>query len=376
MNKKILLVSNTAWSIYNFRLGLMNFLRQKGFEPIAVAPSDEFVEKLKKAGFGFIGLNNLDRKGMNPLRDLALFFELRRIYKKENPAFILQYTIKPNVYGPLAAKLSKIKNICVITGLGYLFIKRPLVQKLGQLLYKASFLFSDRVIFFNPDDKKEFIEAGIVSEGKATLVKSSGVDVQYFSPVFCQKIKKDDNKTGFLLITRILSDKGIYEFIEAAKKVKTKYPDCDFNLLGVLDKDNPAAIEQNKVKDWEEEGIIKYLGTTEDVRPFICACDVFVLPSYREGIPKTNLEAMAMAKPIITTNVPGCRETLEDGKNGFLVSARNSQELAEAMFKMIEMGDGGRKKMGQYGREMILRKFDAKIVIEKYWEIIEEIIFN
>lgn len=378
--KKILLVSNTAWSIYNFRLGLMNLLKESGFEPVAVAPEDDYKDKITQAGFKFLPLKNLNRKGINPLRDLLLFFELFNLYRREKPVLVIQLTVKPNVYGPFAARLAGIKSVCVITGLGYLFIGRPVFRKIGFWLYRSSFRFAEKIVFLNSDDKDLFEKETIVLKEKSVLIKSSGVNCEKFSPGFCPpallagRQAKQPDKVIFLVISRLLSDKGVYEYVLAAGGVKQKYPDCEFRWLGSLDKDNPAVIKESELKDWQKKGILNYLGQTEDVRPFICGCDAVVLPSYREGVPKAVLEAMAMEKPVIAADVPGSRETVEGGKNGFLAKVKNAKSLEEAMVKMIEAGEAARREMGKYSREKALKEFDEKIVAGKYLSLIKEII--
>ncbi len=375
--KKILFISNTSWYIYNFRLGLMNILKKKSFEVIFCAPYDDYTKKLEKKGFRFIPIN-IDRKGKNPFKDLKLIWNLFRIYKKEKPHLALHFTIKPNIYGPIAAKLTNIKCLNTVTGLGYSFMKKNFFYGFVKILYKISFKITDRIFFQNNDDLKLFLENKIIDNtNKVVVVKGSGVNVGYFNLEFCKQIRKNDNTFVFILIGRLLWDKGIGEFVEAGKIIKKKYPAIEFQLLGPIDKGNPSGIPEERIKEWHKLGLIEYLGETTDVRPFICKSDCIVLPSYyREGIPRSLLEAMAMGKPIITADSVGCREVIGNDKNGFLVPVKNSKELADSMIKMIQIGEEKRKEMGKYGREKVLREFDERKVIDIYLKIIMEIVNN
>ena len=374
-SQKILIISNTAQGLYNFRIGLLRALRDSKFEVCVVATKDEFVEKIERQGFKYIPVKHLDRKGVNPIKDIKLMLELHGIYKRERPDLVIHYTIKPNIYGSIACRLAGVKSFCVITGLGYVFIKKNVLLKVVKLLYRISFSFANKVFFLNNEDKELFIEQGIVSPAKSILLKGEGINIDYFSPEFCQRFQKKGNNLSFLLIARMLWDKGVGEFVKAAEIVKKRFPDIEFQLLGPIDKGNPSGISENKIKEWEGQGgLIKYLGTTDDVRPFICKSDCVILPSYREGVPRSLLEAMAMAKPIITTDSVGCKEVIENGKNGFLIPIKNSKALAMAMIKMIELPEKKRREMGEYGRNKVIKEFDEKIIINTYLRIIQETI--
>lgn len=371
---KILIVSNTAFSLYNFRRGIMRALRDKGYEVVASAIDDRFSERIEKEGFKFIPIKNLNRKGTNPFEDLKLLFELYKIYRKEKPSLILHFTVKPNVYGAIAARFLNIPSVSSITGLGYLFMKRNTLNRIAARLYRVALSYARKVIFQNEEDKRLFVDGNIVKEDKTVITPGSGVDTAFFSPESCNVVERSKGKLIFLLVSRMLWDKGVGEFVEAAKSVKKEYSGAEFWLLGDIDKGNPSAISEEQIRIWQESGDIEYPGATVDVRQFICKAHVVVLPSYREGVPRSLLEAMAMEKPVITTDAAGCRETVEDGVNGFLVPVKDSHELATAMIKMIEMGEGKRIGMGKKGREKVLREFDEKIVIEKYLEIIGEVL--
>ena len=372
-NKKIILVSNTSWSIYNFRLNLMEKLKNKGYKIFFCSPYDEYVEKLKKYGFKYLKLN-ISRKGLNPIYEIFTIVKLYLIYKRIKPSLTLHYTIKPNIYGTIAARLARINCINTITGLGYVFLKKGLIFFIVLCLYKLTFKYPKRIFFQNKDDLDLFLEYKIIKKDKAVLVNGSGIDINYFHPNFC---KIDNKKTNFifLFIGRLLWDKGIGEFVEASKTVYGKYDNVKILILGSIDKGNPRSISEIDLEYFTKHKYIKYLGNKEDVRPYLCEADCVVLPSYyREGIPRSLLEAMAMAKPIITTNVVGCKEVIEDGKNGYMIQAKDSNNLADAMIKMIEIGEKKRKEMGLYGRKKVEKEFDEELVINKYLKIIEEIL--
>jgi len=354
----------------------MRALKEKGFDVYAVAPYDQFSENLKRE-FRYYELRNLDRKGTNPLQDLRLLVEYLRIYRKIKPNLVINFTIKPNIYSSIACGFLGIKCISVVTGLGYVYLKGGILQILTNLLYKLALSFNKKVVFQNEEDRSIFINKKLISTNKSVLIKSSGVNVDYFSSEFCKNLTKEKDKFIFIMISRLLWDKGVGEFAEAGKRIKEKYPFVELWLLGALDKGNPSAVPEDKIREWEKENIIKYLGETKDVRPYICQGDCIVLPSYyREGVPRTLLEAMAMEKPIITTDAPGCREVIRDGVNGFMVKPRDVESLFEAMEKMIKLPEETRQEFGKKGRELVLQEFDEKFVIKKYMQIIEEIFKN
>lgn len=372
--KKILVVSNTSWSIYNFRLGLMKSLRNSGFDVVAIAPEDAFSRKIENENFKLIFIKQLVGRGTNPLKDFKLFLEFYSIYKREKPILVIHYTIKPNMYGSLSAILNRTKYINVITGLGYVFLKDSLLQRFVRFLYKIICSFSQFVVFQNSEDKNIFLKKNIVKKEKAMLIEGSGVDTSYFVPNSYKDQLVKENAIVFLMVSRMLYDKGVIEFVEAARIVRQKCFNARFLLLGACDNSNPSCIPESLIKSWHEEGVINYFQETDDVRPFMNSSDVIVLPSYREGLSKVLLEAMALERPIITTDVAGCRETTDNGKNGFLVPVRDAKSLADAMMKMIEIGESERKKMGQVSRKKVKEEFDEKIVIKHYQDLIEKTI--
>ena len=372
-NQTIAIVINTSWNIYNFRLGLLNALREDGYRIIAIAPHDGYSAKLQALGFDYhdIKINN---KGTNPLQDLLLIWSFFKIFRKLKPDLILQYTIKPNIYGTLAAKLAGIPTINNISGLGTVFLNNNISSRIARMLYRISLRFAYKVFFQNPHDRKLFIDNKLVKERKSGLLPGSGIDLDKFHPVETKKTA--DSPFVFLLIARMIKDKGVFEFVEAARRLIASQKDLkrgvEFWLLGDLYPDNPTAIKTEQIKQWQENDGIKYWGHSDDVTAYINQADCVVLPSYREGLSRVLLEAAALAKPIITTNVPGCKDVVDDGCNGFLCKLKDIEDLAKQLRKMLCLSDDDLREMGKQGRQKIEQKFDEKIVIKQYLEVIKQ----
>ncbi len=375
---KVLVVSNTSFFLHNFLLGLMRRFRTEGVVVSGVAPRDGFSERLEKEGFPVIPLTQLNRKGSNPLEDLRLMLELRKIYARERPDLVLHFTIKLNVYGSIAARLSGTRSICTVTGLGWLFTDGGLKATLGglgyKMLYRIALSHSEHAVFLNRDDRSFFLRSGLVRESKCSVIPGSGVNTDTFQPAICGEQSDNRSASSFLLFGRMLRDKGVYEFAEAASIVKKSQPASRFLLLGPVDKENRAAIPESVIADWERKGVVEYLGRTDDVRPFICASDAVVLPSYREGIPSVLLEAMAMGKPVITTDAPGCREVVEGGETGFIAPVKDAPALADCMLRFMKLSRAEKEAMGGQARAKVLREFDEKVVIGAYLELVESAI--
>lgn len=367
---RIAVVVNAAWNIYNYRLGLIEALIAKGHQVWAVAPNDDFVPKIEAVGCRFIPLQRLSRKGTNPLQDLRLTYELYKIYKDNKIDVALQYTIKPNIYGSFACKFAKIKSICTITGLGYSFLSDGLVNKVVKRLYKKAFKRASLVAFQNNDDLQLFEQLKLVEPHKSTLIKGSGIKTNFFKP-----LPKTQETAGlvFLFVGRLLYDKGIVEYLEAAKTIKANNPKTEFWIVGALDNENPSAISPDMVNTYHQEGIINYIGQSSDVRSIMQNSDVVVLPSYREGLPRVMLEGLSMAKPLITTDTAGCRETVQDGENGYLVPVKDKDALAQALQKMLNLSVEDRKLMGDKGRALALKEFDEQAIIQRYFDELDKI---
>ncbi|MDB5540760.1 MAG: glycosyltransferase [Devosia sp.] len=359
---RILICSNTAWSVYNFRRSLIVALIADGYEVVVVAPPDEYAEKLPGLGCRYIPLP-MDNRGTSPLRDLRLLLRFWQMLRRERPVAYLGYTIKPNVYGSLAAHSLGIPVINNIAGLGAAFIRASWLTEVAKLLYRLALGRSQRVFFQNREDRELFIAKRLVREAQAGLLPGSGVDLARFSPA---PPRPADGEIRFLLVARMLWDKGVGEFVEAARRTRRAHPEARFQLLGFLDVPNPAAIERSVVEGWVAEGVVEYLGVTEDVRPHLAAADCVVLPSYREGLSRSLIEAAALGRPLIATDVPGCREVVDDGVNGFLVAPRDATPLAAALATFCSLTMAQRTRMGASSRQKAVSEFDETVVVDRY----------
>ncbi len=366
---KIVISINASWNIVNFRKGLIAALRPAGFQVVALAPSDASTPLLLALGVEHHAIE-MNSQGVSPREDLKLLWRYRRALRRIRPAIFLGYTAKPNIYGSLAAHSLGIPVINNVSGLGTAFIKQGWLTRIVSGLYRLAFARSATVFFQNPDDLAMFVRARLVQERKARLLPGSGIDLQEFAlpPAW----KEDPAQFTFLLIARLLWDKGVGEFVEAARQVRARHPDARFQLLGFLDVANRTAVSRSDVEAWVAQGLVEYLGHADDVRPFIAAADCIVLPSYREGLPRVLLEGAAMGKPLITTDVPGCRQVVDDAYNGFLCTVRDASSLAEAMSKMLALPAEQRAAMGAAGRRKIEAEYDERIAIERYLIAIEE----
>ncbi len=364
---KIIFAGNTAWGMYNFRKPILQYFIQNGTEVIVICPKDKiYQEKLWSIGCKCYTID-IEAKGNNPIKDMKTMWQIRRILKKENPDCCFFYTIKPNIYGSMAAASLNIPYIPIITGLGYVFLVDNYVSKIAKFLYKIAFKRAKQVWFLNQDDVNAFKKEKLIDENKISILKGEGIDVNKF------EIHHTNKEISFLLVARMLWDKGVGEFVEAAKMLKAKYPDTKFRLLGFLNVDNPSAISKEQMEEWIKEGDIEYLGTTNDVRPFLYDASCIVLPSYREGISFSLMEGAASGKPLVTTNAIGCKDIVDNEVTGYLCKLKDSIDLAKQMEKIILMPEVERIKMGLKGREKIKNEFGINLVINKYAEILNNI---
>ena len=364
--RRVILAANSAWNIVNFRAGLIAALKAKGYEPVVVAPVEQAPEARRRAlGVEWVPLR-IDRSGLNPLADARLLADYRRILRRLRPAAFLGFTIKPNIYGCLAARLLCIPAIANVSGLGTVFIKPGPLLALVTRLYRFAFARAAIVFFQNAEDRALFVERRIVRRGQARLLPGSGVDLERFSPE-----PEPAGPFTFLLVTRLLGDKGVREYAEAARSLRAHLPSARFQLLGPLDEGNRTAIQRSELQGWVDEGSVDYLGETDDVRPFIRDAHAVVLPSYREGLPRSLLEAAAMERPLVATDVPGCRELVEDGVNGLLCEARSAASLAAAMRQLAELAPEDRRRMASEARRKVQEQYSEEIVIDAYLDALE-----
>lgn len=367
---KIAIVLNTSWNVYNFRLGLINALREDGHQVVILAPHDQYSKRLESLGYAFYPIR-MDSRGINPLKDAGLIIELYKLYKQIAPDIILHYTVKPNIYGTLAARAAHIPMINNVCGLGTVFLKKGWVSLIAKSLYRVAFRFPHKVFFQNHDDFQLFVREKLIKKSIADNVPGSGIDLSKFEP----SVHPVDPSPifTFLVISRLIYDKGIVEYIEAIKKLRALGVSARFQILGAKDPIHQRGIPVETVDQWVSDGLIEYLGTTDDVKSRIELADCMVLPSYREGLPRTLLEAASLKKPIITTDTAGCRHVVDDQENGFLCEVRSADDLADKMMQMLSLSLEERKRMGEKGRLKVQELFDEKIVIHKYQEAIHQV---
>ena len=373
MAKRIALVSRCAWTLYNFRAGLMRTLRNQGDEVLgAGARGGGFAAKILAMGIPFEKMP-IDMKGINPLSDISFFWAMFLWYRKNHPDIAHHFTIKPVIYGSIAARLAGVpKVISTITGLGYVFTGsgNPLLQTLVEWMYRVAFLCSDYVFFLNTSDLDFFVSRGIIQGDKAGLLPGEGVDCAHFdSGLFPEPDSQEPPMV--LMVARLLRDKGIYEFVEAARIAREAGSPARFCLLGGRDQRNPTVVDAQDLEEWIANGVVTWLGETEDVRPVIASASVVVLPSYREGAPRSLMEASAMSRPVVATNVVGCRDVVVDGLTGLLVPLKDSGALAQAVLHILEHS-GQAREMGRQGRSFILNKYSEQIVIDSILKIYDE----
>jgi glycosyltransferase involved in cell wall biosynthesis len=370
---KVVIALNTAWNLVNFRAGLIRALVAHGYEVVAVAPPDAYTPRLAELGCRFVPLP-MHNGGTHPGRDGLLLWRFWQLFRRERPDVYLGYTVKPNVYGSLAARLRGIPVINNIAGLGAVFIQGGWLVRLVRALYRLALRPSAKVFFQNDDDRQLFIASGLVRAPVTDLLPGSGIDLSRFALAPLLPTEGSPRKFRFLLIARMLFDKGVAEYVETAKLIRARWPQAECCLLGFVDVQNPAAVSRAQVDDWVKQGVVRYLGVSDDVRTEIAQADCIVLPSYREGTPRTLLEAAAMGRPIITTDAVGCREVVDDGVNGYLCKVRDAGDLAAKMEQMLALTHQQRVDMGLRGRDKMVAEFDEQIVIQKYLAAIEAIL--
>lgn len=359
---RVLVVANNSWNIQHFRAGLIRALLDQGHEVTTVSP-EPFGVMIDERPVPHRTWR-MSRSGTNPFREAADIGRLAGILNGERPDLVLGFTIKPNIYACGLSRLLGIAAAPNVTGLGTAFLGGSGFRRLVVLLYRFAFANARMVFFQNPDDQELFVREGIVAGSRSRVLPGSGIDLSRFVPA---ELPGD---IRFLMIARLLGDKGVREYAEAARQVKSRFPGARFALLGELDRENRTAIGKHELDRWIEDGVLDYLGATPDVRPFIAASTALVLPSYREGLPRTLLEGAAMARPLIGADVPGCRELVREGLTGFLCEPRDARSLAAAMERLAGLSHEVRARMGQEARAMVEREFDEKHVLAAYLELL------
>lgn len=358
----ILMTVNAAWNIWNFRRPLVEALQADGHRITVLAPPDDAVTDLERLGCRVQPLE-MSVKGLNPLEDMRLQRRFARSFLEISPDAVLSYTIKNNVFGARAAKSVGVPFLPNVTGLGTAFLSGKLLQSVTEQLYRRSFAGLPVVFFQNEDDRDLFLDRRLVTADQVRLLPGSGIDLDRFAPA---PMPAPDAPPVFLMIARLLRDKGVMEFVEAARQIKTRHPKARFQLLGAIGSENRSAIDRSTLDGWVAEGVVEYLGTAPDVRPAIAAASCVVLPSYREGAPRTLIEAAAMARPVIATDVPGCRAVVDKGVSGFLCAVRSADSLSAAMERFLALPPDAQREMGAAGRSKMAREYDQALVVDAY----------
>lgn len=337
----------------------------------AIAPADGFEDRLTAVCDGYEEIKKLQRKGTNAFSDLALYHELVSIMKRQKLDVVLCYTVKPNIYGTLAAHRLGIPVINTITGLGFAFLENRLINKVVVRLYKYALEKSSRIIFQNKDDRHLFIKGGIVKAGKTSLIRGSGIDVEKFHPKYNATV--NDGTLNFLFIGRFLYDKGVIELLQGFSLAAEKNSNIRLHLVGDTDEGNPASVSAADLTQYRQRADIHFYGYQENVIPYLADADVVVLPSYREGMPRVLLEGMSMAKPVIATNVPGCKDMVRNGLNGFLVKVKSGEELANAILQMAALSQKDRIALGNTGRKNVVEHYSSEAIIREYDSVLSDL---
>jgi glycosyltransferase involved in cell wall biosynthesis len=366
---RVLLTANAAWNVLHFRRPLLEAFRADGHRVTVLAPPDGAGPALAALGIPLVPLA-MDVKGLAPHREMGLALRLRRAIREHVPDVVLSFTIKNNIYGALAVRGTGVPFIPNVTGLGTAFLSGGLLRSGVEALYRTAFQTLPVVFFQNSDDQDQFLARRLVRASQARLLPGSGIDLARYAPV---PLPPPAVRVTFLMIARLLRDKGVVEYAEAARRLAAEGCSARFQLVGPVAAENRSAIPPAMLAAWQQEGVIEYLGESSDVRREIAGADCVVLPSYREGAPRTLIEAAAMARPVIATDVPGCRAVVADRLTGLLCEARSGESLAEACRMMITLGHKGRAEMGREGRAKMVREFDEALVVAAYRAALAEV---
>ena len=377
---RLAILSNTSWSVYQFRYGLLRSLLERGIEVTIIAPEDEYSHRLMALGCKFVPVN-LQKYSLNLLADLPYLRQLKKTLDEHQIDHLITYTIKPNIYGQLAAGSRAIAGLAVVTGLGRLFINPGWKARLAKQLFRYALRSAEQVWFLNQEDQRFFLQHRLINSGQADLLPSEGVDIRrYHKHPLPQRasdqpppgkpetpIARHDPPFTFLFAGRLMQEKGLYEFIEAARRLRSRQPGTAFWVAGFIEKDMPGAIREEQLQTWMQEGLIHYRGPQEDISPLLQACDAVVLPTYyREGVPRILLEAASVGRPIIATDNVGCREIVIDGINGYLCEKNTPADLCNKMEKLLLLPAAARAAMAAAGRNIVCTQHDEQLVIQRY----------
>jgi glycosyltransferase involved in cell wall biosynthesis len=374
MNRRltITLCCNTAFAIANFRAGVIRTLIEQGHRVVVIAPDDGVYMGVLRGMGAECEPWSLSGRSTQPWREWAALNELTAIYRRVKTDLAFNYTIKSVIYGAIAARRTGVPSVSVITGLGYVFLNRGWVSTVARALYARTLRWSKEVWFLNADDEETFRSLRLVNDTPVRRLPGEGVDMSHFA---LQPLPgRQATGRTFLMIGRLLRDKGVLEFVEAARMVRQTCPNARFQLLGAADDENPTAISRQQVDAWVAEGVVEYLGVVRDVRPSIAAADCVVLPSYREGAPRSLLEAASMGRPLVATDVPGCRDVVVPDASGLLCEARSAPALARSLIDMAKLDDQSFSAMGQRGRQHVAACFDERVVVQTYLSTIERLV--
>lgn len=365
---KIIVTVNASWNVINFRKPLIDAFLARGADICVAAPRDSYSERIKEIGCDFHELK-MKPESLSLAEVPGLIWQMFTIMKRQKPAVVFGFTIKNNIFGALAARFLNIPFFPNVTGLGTAFLGSNLLRSVAVFLYRLAFQKCPGVFFQNRDDARLFLEEKIVREEQVIMLPGSGINLESF--YYQAPILK--NALHFLMIARVVKDKGIVEFVEAARLVKADHPEVQFSVVGDIVAENRGAIDHAQLKSWQDEGIVEFCGKTDDIKPHIVQADCVVLPSYREGMPRVLLEAGAVGRPVIATDVPGCRDAVDVGESGYLCQLKDADDLAEKMRMMIALEDEERLKMGQAGRRKMECEFDEAIVVQNYLDALDRV---
>lgn len=369
---RVALLANTTWYLYNFRLNLMRTLREVGANVVALAPPDGYEKQVEAEGIRHRS-TWLGGGGMNPFVEVKAVGHLVHVLRRERPDVLLTFTPKGNIYGGLASRALGIGLVPNVSGLGEAFTTKRALTLLVKPLYRVAFRNALWVFFQNNDDMSMFVDRGLCRPQIVERIPGSGVDVRWFvaDPAMDERRRASDTRLVFLLVARMIHEKGIVEFVEAARILRSMGLPAVFRLIGPLVEGRASAITRSQLTSWCDEGVVEYGGATDDVKAAIQQADCVVLPSYyREGVPRSLLEGASMARPVIASDMPGCRDVVDDGVTGYLCAARDAMDLGQKMQQFLRLTPKERVAMGRAGRDKMTCQFDEQYVLKRYVTIL------